>query len=77
MAFVAGLVVVLLMIPINRWLTQQIQTASVAMMAAKDARLGSLQVRLALLQTSIVTFCYMSVSTCEGPLPHIVNIRVV
>lgn len=44
LAFVAGLVVVLLLIPINRWLAQQIQVASIAMMAAKDTRLSILQV---------------------------------
>jgi ATP-binding cassette, subfamily C (CFTR/MRP), member 10 len=46
LAFVAGLVVVLLLIPINRWLAQQIQVASIAMMAAKDTRLSILQVWL-------------------------------
>ena len=44
LAFVAGLVVVLLLIPINRWLAQQIQVASIAVMAAKDTRLSILQV---------------------------------
>jgi hypothetical protein len=46
LAFAAGLVVVLLLIPINRWLAQQIQVASIAMMAAKDTRLSILQVWL-------------------------------
>lgn len=38
-AFVAGLVVVLLLIPINRWLARCIEAASVGLMAHKDARI--------------------------------------
>lgn len=41
LAFVVGLVVVLLLIP-NRRLAQPIQSSSIAMMAAKDARLRML-----------------------------------
>lgn len=44
LAFVAGLAVVVLLIPINRWLAQKIQFSSQSMMASKDARLGILQV---------------------------------
>ncbi|KAK9791817.1 hypothetical protein WJX73_008914 [Symbiochloris irregularis] len=38
-AFVAGLVVVLLLIPANRWLAKRIEAASVGMMAHKDLRI--------------------------------------
>lgn len=38
-AFLAGLVVVILLIPINRWLASKIEGASERMMAHKDARL--------------------------------------
>jgi ATP-binding cassette subfamily C (CFTR/MRP) protein 10 len=38
LAFLAGLVVVLLLIPVNRWLAQRIEAASAAMMEYKDAR---------------------------------------
>lgn len=37
-SFLAGLTVVLLLIPVNRWLAQRIQTASWQMMGAKDER---------------------------------------
>jgi hypothetical protein len=48
LAFIAGLMVVVALIPINRWLAQQIQLASIEMMSAKDVRLGILQVCLLL-----------------------------
>ena len=38
-AFLAGLAVVVLLIPVNRWLAVKIERASVRMMAHKDARL--------------------------------------
>lgn len=38
-SFLAGLAVVLLLIPINRMLATRIQKASVEMMAAKDERI--------------------------------------
>lgn len=38
-AFLAGLAVVALLIPVNRWLAVKIERASVRMMAHKDARL--------------------------------------
>lgn len=38
-AFLAGLAVVALLIPVNRWLAVKIEGASVRMMAHKDARL--------------------------------------
>ncbi|GAB4816583.1 hypothetical protein N2152v2_003629 [Parachlorella kessleri] len=41
-AFLAGLAVVLLLIPANRWLAMRIKTASVAMMGAKDRRVGGM-----------------------------------
>lgn len=47
LAFAAGLAVVLLLIPINRWLAQKIGSSSQSMMASKDARLGILQETLA------------------------------
>ena len=54
-AFLAGLAVVALLIPVNRWLAVKIERASVRMMAHKDARLqvmaellrGIYQVKLA------------------------------
>lgn len=36
LAFLAGLALVLALIPVNRWLALRIQAASVSMMAAKD-----------------------------------------
>lgn len=41
-AFVAGLVVALLLVPINRWLANSIGASSAAMMTAKDARLRTM-----------------------------------
>lgn len=38
-AFVAGLVVIVALVPINRWLANRIAASSGALMAAKDARL--------------------------------------
>ena len=38
-AFVAGVVVVLLLIPLNKWLATRIEAASTTMMANKDARI--------------------------------------
>ena len=38
-AFLAGLAVVVLLIPVNRWLATKIEGASERMMAHKDARL--------------------------------------
>lgn len=38
-AFLAGLAVVVLLIPVNRWLAVKIEGASVRMMGYKDARL--------------------------------------
>ena len=38
-AFLAGLAVVALLIPVNRWLAVKIEEASVRMMAHKDVRL--------------------------------------
>lgn len=38
-AFVAGVGVVLLLIPVNRWLAGRIEAASGSMMACKDARI--------------------------------------
>ena len=37
-AFLAGLAVVLLLVPVNRWLALKIERASEDMMAYKDAR---------------------------------------
>lgn len=37
-AFLAGLALVILLIPVNRWLANRIQAASVKMMGAKDRR---------------------------------------
>lgn len=37
-AFLAGLAVVLALIPVNRWLARRIETASADMMGCKDAR---------------------------------------
>lgn len=45
LAFVAGLVVVAALFPVNRWLAERIQSSSALMMASKDARLKALQVR--------------------------------
>jgi ATP-binding cassette, subfamily C (CFTR/MRP), member 10 len=42
-AFLAGLIIVLLLIPINNALARRIQTASIAMMEAKDCRIQLLQ----------------------------------
>eukprot|EP00884_Botryococcus_braunii_P005633 jgi/Botrbrau1/15070/Bobra.0286s0003.1 len=61
-AFVAGLAVVLLLIPVNRWLAQRIQRASVGMMAHKDARVrvlgellrGMYQIKLAVWESRFV-----------------------
>ena len=39
LAFLAGLAVVLLLIPVNRWLAARIEAASAAMMECKDARI--------------------------------------
>lgn len=38
-AFLAGVGVVLLLIPLNRWLATKIEAASTAMMGCKDARI--------------------------------------
>ncbi|GJP49406.1 hypothetical protein CLOM_g8620 [Closterium sp. NIES-68] len=42
-AFLAGLAVVLLLIPVNRWLADRIGAASKQMMASKDARVQAMQ----------------------------------
>ncbi len=39
LAFIAGLAVAVMLIPVNRWLATRIAVSSAAMMAAKDARL--------------------------------------
>ncbi|KAL4856242.1 ABC transporter C family member 13 [Chlorella vulgaris] len=41
-AFLAGLALVLLLIPVNRWLARRIQAASISMMGAKDRRVRSM-----------------------------------
>ena len=54
-AFLAGLAVVVLLIPLNRWLAAKIEKASERMMAFKDTRLqrigellhGILQIKMA------------------------------
>jgi ATP-binding cassette, subfamily C (CFTR/MRP), member 10 len=38
-AFLAGLAVVLLLFPVNRWIALRIQSASIEMMACKDNRI--------------------------------------
>lgn len=38
-AFIAGVAVVLLLIPLNKWLANRIEAASTIMMACKDARI--------------------------------------
>lgn len=61
-AFLAGLAVVLLLIPVNRWLAQKIQRASIKMMAHKDARVrvlgellrGIYQIKLATWESRFV-----------------------
>lgn len=55
-AFLAGLAVVVLLIPLNRWLATKIETASTRMMAYKDTRLqrmgellyGILQIKMSM-----------------------------
>lgn len=42
-AFFAGVLLVLLLLPLNRWLAGRIQAASAAMMAHKDARMGAMR----------------------------------
>lgn len=39
LAFLAGLAVVLALIPVNRWLSKRIEAASAEMMGCKDARI--------------------------------------
>ena len=38
-AFVAGVAVVVLLIPLNKWLASRIEAASTTMMACKDSRI--------------------------------------
>lgn len=61
-AFVAGLGVVLLLFPLNRWLAARIEAASAAMMECKDLRIkrvgellkGIRQIKIAAWEASFV-----------------------
>jgi hypothetical protein len=74
-AFLAGLAVVLLLFPVNRWIALRIQSASVDMMACKDNRIrvlgellrGMQQIKIAAWEGCFVE--RVSARFCPGSLP--------
>jgi len=73
-AFLAGLAVVVLLIPVNRWLATKIEAASERMMAHKDARLqlmgellrGIHQVKLSAWEPRFITKVIGYCPACTG-----------
>ena len=69
-AFVAGVAVVVLLIPINRWLAGRIEAASGSMMACKDVRIkrtaellrGIRQIKAATWEPSFIARVFFSLS---------------
>lgn len=73
-AFLAGLAVVVLLVPVNRWLATKIEAASERMMAHKDARLqlmgellrGIHQVKLSAWEPRFITKVIGYCPACTG-----------